>query len=334
MFTSNADYAHAIWLAARTSDEGRRHEGISIILADTDLPGVEIRPVLTMGGHNTTEVTFTDVRVPADRLVGELNHGWSYMMEALDHERMAGLSCGGLRRDLEGLAAAVFGSEESCPQREQLIIDATIEVAAVRTHFERALARLERGEVPSSEATMLKLRASEVRQWLSDRVIDEFGAESLLKGDEPGIFWRVVIWVCLAVEMRPTPKIAIEEGEFWEAVTNRIFMLATCMSCATILHPPSPVCFQCHCDEIRFQEVSPTGTVVAFTTVFYQFVPGESVPYALVSVELDAQDDLVFTSELIDMPAGCEPHIGMAVEVAFAQRGDLYLPVFRPVPVP
>jgi alkylation response protein AidB-like acyl-CoA dehydrogenase len=185
MFTSNADYAHAIWLAARTSDEGRRHEGISIILVDTELPGVEIRPVLTMGGHNTTEVTFTDVRVPSDRLVGELNRGWSYMMEALDHERMAGLSCGGLRRDLEALAAGVFGYEKSSTQREQLVIDATVEVAAVRTHFERALGRLERGEVPSSEATMLKLRASEVRQWLSDRVIDEFGPESLLKGEEP-----------------------------------------------------------------------------------------------------------------------------------------------------
>jgi uncharacterized OB-fold protein len=133
--------------------------------------------------------------------------------------------------------------------------------------------------------------------------------------------------------MRPSPKIAIEEAEFWEAATNGIFKLATCTSCATIIHPPSPVCFQCHGDVIRFQEVSRTGTVVAFTTVFYQFVPGESVPYALVSVELDAQDELVFTSKLIDVPPEFEPHIGMTVEVAFAQSGDLYLPVFRPVRV-
>ena len=88
-FTSCAHFADYIWLAARTDPDAKKHRGISLFLVDIDSPGIEITPVYTVGGVRTNSTFYDNLRVPANRLVGEENKAWKYMTAQLDLERIA-----------------------------------------------------------------------------------------------------------------------------------------------------------------------------------------------------------------------------------------------------
>jgi alkylation response protein AidB-like acyl-CoA dehydrogenase len=89
-WTSAAHYADRILLVCRTSTEGRKHEGISMLLVPTDQPGMEIRPIDTLGGREVNDIFFTDARVPVENLIGEENRGWQQLMAGLNFERLVG----------------------------------------------------------------------------------------------------------------------------------------------------------------------------------------------------------------------------------------------------
>ena len=77
-----------IFCLVRTSTEAKKQEGISFLLVDMTTPGVEVRPIITLDGeHEVNEVFFTDVRVPAENLVGEENKGWTCAKYLLTYER-------------------------------------------------------------------------------------------------------------------------------------------------------------------------------------------------------------------------------------------------------
>ncbi|MFD1051416.1 acyl-CoA dehydrogenase family protein, partial [Kibdelosporangium lantanae] len=89
IFTTGAHEADYIWLAVRTSPEAPRHKGISILIVDTRLDGYEWTPIITCdGAHHVNATYFTDVRVPADMLVGAENGGWKLITTQLNHERV------------------------------------------------------------------------------------------------------------------------------------------------------------------------------------------------------------------------------------------------------
>ncbi|CAM3880437.1 acyl-CoA dehydrogenase family protein [Nocardiopsis rhodophaea] len=89
IYTSGAHLADHIWLAARTDPGAPKHKGISILIADTAAPGFSWTPIVTADGHHHTNTTYySDVHVPADRLVGELNRGWRLITDQLNHERL------------------------------------------------------------------------------------------------------------------------------------------------------------------------------------------------------------------------------------------------------
>jgi hypothetical protein len=101
VFTSLANYADYIWLAARTDPDAPKHAGISIFMVDTKLPGFKLTPIWTMAGVRTNATYFEDVRVPKSALVGGENMGWSLIVNQLNHERIALMSVGPLGRNLE-----------------------------------------------------------------------------------------------------------------------------------------------------------------------------------------------------------------------------------------
>jgi alkylation response protein AidB-like acyl-CoA dehydrogenase len=89
IFTSGAHYADFVWLAVRTDPGAERHKGISMLIADCADPGFSWTPIVTMDGrHHTNSTYYEDVRVPADMLVGEENHGWDLIVNQLNHERV------------------------------------------------------------------------------------------------------------------------------------------------------------------------------------------------------------------------------------------------------
>ncbi len=83
-------------LVARTNPDVAKHAGISMFMVDMKAPGVEIRPIHQIdGGKHFNEVFFTDLRIPKDWLVGELNNGWNQATAMLMYERVAIGSMGG-----------------------------------------------------------------------------------------------------------------------------------------------------------------------------------------------------------------------------------------------
>ncbi len=96
--------AHNLVVVAKTKP-GRGYDGISMFLVDTSLPGVSIRRLSALGRH-TTEANhcfFDNVRLPADRIIGEENSGWRVLMKGLNVERMtlAAYGVGNTRRNLD-----------------------------------------------------------------------------------------------------------------------------------------------------------------------------------------------------------------------------------------
>ena len=102
-WTTLGQYGDWIFCLVRTDPEAKKQRGISFLLIDMTTPGVTVRPIeLIDGGHEVNEVWFEDVRVPAENLVGELNHGWDYAKFLLGNERV-GVAPG--RRDQAGARA-------------------------------------------------------------------------------------------------------------------------------------------------------------------------------------------------------------------------------------
>jgi alkylation response protein AidB-like acyl-CoA dehydrogenase len=98
IWTSGAHLADWCFCLVRT-DQTKKHEGISFLLIDMHTPGVEARPIrLINGASHFCEVFFTDVRVPKENLVGQLNHGWPIAKRLLQHERSGLASAAGAAR--------------------------------------------------------------------------------------------------------------------------------------------------------------------------------------------------------------------------------------------
>ena len=91
IWTSLAHKAKVGVLVARTDPGASKHAGLSQFLIDMDSPGVTVRPIIDLSGHENeyNEVFLEDVIVPADRLVGEEGEGWAISMRQLQTERVA-----------------------------------------------------------------------------------------------------------------------------------------------------------------------------------------------------------------------------------------------------
>ncbi len=96
VYTSGAEGADYVWLAARTNPDVPKHKGISILVMDTKDPGFSFGPIHTMGGVRTNVTYYTDVKVPTDMIIGEENAGWRLITEQLNHERV-GLAAWGIQ---------------------------------------------------------------------------------------------------------------------------------------------------------------------------------------------------------------------------------------------
>ena len=88
-FTSLADFADYIWLAARTDPDAKKHRGISMFIVPTTSPGFRLTPIWTVSDVRTNATYYDQVRVPNRYLVGGLNNGWGLITSQLNHERVS-----------------------------------------------------------------------------------------------------------------------------------------------------------------------------------------------------------------------------------------------------
>lgn len=91
MWTTDAKHADYQELLVRTDPQSERHKGLTWLIADMTLPGIDIKPIRTMlQDEHVNSVFYDEVRVPADNVVGEIDKGWSTALSTLSFERGLG----------------------------------------------------------------------------------------------------------------------------------------------------------------------------------------------------------------------------------------------------
>lgn len=197
VFTSLADYADYIWLAARTDPDAPKHAGISIFLVPTDSPGYKITPIWTMGGLRTNATYYENVRVPAENLVGGVNNGWSMIVNQLNHERVSLSSPGPFERLFD---ETVRWARETKLADGRRVIDqpfVQLNLARVEAHLEvlRLLGwkqawALTQGHLNPAEASTVKVFGSESQIEGYRLILEVFGQAGILRRGSPGAILR------------------------------------------------------------------------------------------------------------------------------------------------
>ncbi|MEH6758520.1 MAG: acyl-CoA dehydrogenase family protein [Parasphingorhabdus sp.] len=176
---------HADWgffLCRTDPDAPKPQQGISFILIDMKTPGIEVRPIkLIDGGYEVNEVWLTDVRVPAENLIGEENKGWTYAKFLLAHER-SGIA--GVARSKRGVEKLKDIAKHELLDGKPLIQDmgfATkvsqleIDLAALEITELRTLAGEQAGKGPGPESSLLKVKGTEIQQRLTELTLEAVG---------------------------------------------------------------------------------------------------------------------------------------------------------------
>ncbi|MBI1350915.1 MAG: acyl-CoA dehydrogenase [Actinomycetales bacterium] len=187
IWTSRALYSDLMILLARTTpydDVAKKTEGLSVFIFDMrDLPGLTIKPIPTMMNHNTTEVFFDDVLIPADSLIGEEGRGFRYILDGMNAERILIASeCIGDGRFLLERAVAyanqreVFGGPIGANQGVQFpLAKAYAQLCAANLVRFDAASKFDAGVSCAAEANMAKLLASEASWAAANASIDAHG---------------------------------------------------------------------------------------------------------------------------------------------------------------
>jgi alkylation response protein AidB-like acyl-CoA dehydrogenase len=190
IWTSLAQFATYGILIARTDPDVAKHQGITYFVCPMDAPGIEIRPIIEMtGGHTFNEVFLTDVRLPADAVVGEVNRGWELAKVTLGNERVS-LSSGGALwgmgptgADLVELVRSRGGTTDAVLRQRIAQLHTTEEL--LRLIRLRTVSAVVRGQSPGPEASIRKVLADEHGQAIMALAKDLAGTGALLTTEGP-----------------------------------------------------------------------------------------------------------------------------------------------------
>ena len=204
IWTSRALYSDLMLLLARTTareDVSRPTEGLSVFLIDLrELQGngVEIRPIDTMINHNTTEVFFSDARIPANTLIGEEGRGFRYILDGMNAERtlIAGESLGDARYFLRratdyACEREIFGGPIGRNQGIQFpLARAHAETEAAELMARKAAALFDAGRPCGAEANMAKLLCGDAAWHAAEACMQTFGGFAFAREYDIERKWR------------------------------------------------------------------------------------------------------------------------------------------------
>ena len=189
IWTTLAHIADWIFCLTRTDDSGIKQEGITFLLFPMKEAGIEVKPIITLGGaHSVNTVFLTDVKVPVENRVGEEGKGWTYAKGLLQHERtgLAGISRSIIA--LEGLkdqARSVKrgnGSLMDEPDFRSQIAELEVDLLATEYTELRSLASASAGAAPGPESSILKLKGTEIQQRIQKLTVEAGGIFSAAWG--------------------------------------------------------------------------------------------------------------------------------------------------------
>ncbi|EWT05258.1 acyl-CoA dehydrogenase [Intrasporangium chromatireducens Q5-1] len=179
-WTTLGQYGDWIFCLVRTDpDAPKKQQGISFLLIDMTSPGLEVRPIqLIDGGREVNEVWFTNVRVPVENLVGELNHGWDYAKFLLGNERVGVAPVGASKRvlaDAKDWARSVDLLGD--PLVATRFVELENELLALELTALRVAANSADGK-PDPASSVLKLRGTQLQQDVSELAMDLAGPDA------------------------------------------------------------------------------------------------------------------------------------------------------------
>jgi alkylation response protein AidB-like acyl-CoA dehydrogenase len=184
IWTTLAHDSTHIYLLVRTDREAKKQKGISFLLVDASTPGITIRPIRNIAGHEEfCEVFFDDVRVPRDTLVGGMNEGWTVAKALLGFER---LNIGSPRRPqyalmrLEMLARAKGLLDDAGFVDRFIAIKLDLEDLA--SLYGRYVEQVKRGEPLGHDVSSLKIWAMEAWQRLTDLLVETGAEDGVIDG--------------------------------------------------------------------------------------------------------------------------------------------------------
>ncbi|MGN6336021.1 acyl-CoA dehydrogenase family protein [Mycobacterium sp.] len=187
MFTSGAEFADYIWLAARTDPEAKKHKGITVFIVPTDSPGFSWKPLRTMPGVSTYYTFYDDVRVPENAIVLGENQGWKLVTNQLNLERAALGNLGALEplfsKTLEWAKTTELddGFVIDQPWVQQALARVEAQVAAYRLLNLRVNTNMSSGGLGMGEASAAKVFGTELTQQVARELLDVVGQAGLRK---------------------------------------------------------------------------------------------------------------------------------------------------------
>lgn len=180
IWTTYAHHANKMFALVRTSSEGKPQQGITFLLLDMGLPGMEVRPILGLdGAPEQCEVFFSEVRVPCANRVGEENKGWTVAKYVLEFERGGSTMGAWLVPAVERLRAQCEQRRLDDPVLAQRLEALEIEALAVEHTEKRVNAGLQHGQNPGPMASLLKILGTEVMQRFSALQLEVTGLRAL-----------------------------------------------------------------------------------------------------------------------------------------------------------
>ena len=203
IWTTYAHYADKMFCLVRTSREGRKQQGISFLLLDMDDPGVEVVPIITNNGlHVVNQVFLKEVQVPRENLVGDEGEGWTIAKYLLGHERtiIAGVPASKQQmRRLKSIATQELLNGAPLWQSDRYrdrVAEVEIDLLALEQTNLRVLCDENAGRCPGPEASLLKVRGTEIQQEITELLAEAVGYYGLPydkevlvqgRGDQPPI---------------------------------------------------------------------------------------------------------------------------------------------------
>jgi alkylation response protein AidB-like acyl-CoA dehydrogenase len=179
-------YADWIFCLVRTDSQAKPQSGISFLLIDMKSPGITVRPITLLdGGHEVNEIWFEDVRVPIQNRIGDENKGWTYAKFLLGHERTNIAGVGGSKRELARLKRIAAQERKNGrpliedPLFAAHIAQVEIDLWALEITNLRVLSAEHGSRAPGPEASILKIRGTEIGQRISELMMRAVGPYAL-----------------------------------------------------------------------------------------------------------------------------------------------------------
>ncbi len=185
VFTSGMDISDDCLLVARTASSGKKQQGITCFLVDTKLPGIDVRKIETLGQRaiKTTQVFYSNVKVPDSAVLGEVDAGWEAVDAYLWYERLC------LSAARTGAASAAFDyALDYAKSRQQFgrpigkfqavshkLADMKVMLDISRTLVYRFAWLMTQGLATRSDAAVLKLHTGEAYKAVSDMGLQILG---------------------------------------------------------------------------------------------------------------------------------------------------------------